>query len=241
MPQKDTLVIIPAFNEEDSIGLVLKNLPRQRVQAVIVVNNGSTDQTKQRALAHGALVVDEPRRGYGRACLTGIEKAYGLESKASFIAFLDGDFSDDPRDLTSLLEEIDRGYDLVIGSRTQGGAQRGALLPQAIFGNWLATTIMKFFWSPRGFFFTDLGPFRVMRATSLRELQMRDEDFGWTVEMQAKALLKGLKCSEICVSYKKRVGVSKITGTFKGSLRAGYKILKTLFALKISSYWSSQK
>ncbi len=235
LKEKDTVIIIPAFNEEASIVFVLKNLPRERLLEVIVVNNQSTDQTKKKALAYGALVIDEPQQGYGKACLKGIEKAY--QYKPVNIAFIDADFSDNPSELELLLEELDKGYDLVIGSRTRGKAQPGSLLPQAIFGNWLATSLMRLFFG--GHAFTDLGPFRIIKTKSLKTLKMVDKDFGWTVEMQAKALIQGLKCSEISVSYKQRIGVSKITGTLEGTLKAGYKILMTLFILWLKSKFST--
>ena len=227
LDQKDTVVIIPAFNEEKSIGLVLDHIPRERVMEVIVVDNNSFDSTAARAKAHGARVIFEERRGYGQACLTGIATA--LEYNPKNIAFLDGDYSDTPEELSELLEELDQGHDMVIGSRTRGKAEENALLPQAVFGNWLATSLMRLFFG--GYSFTDLGPFRVIKTDSLKALRMADTNFGWTVEMQAKALIHKLRCSEIAVSYKKRIGVSKITGTISGTFKAGYKILFTIFAL----------
>lgn len=231
-PERDTIVVIPAFNEEASIGLVLKELPRERLLEVIVVNNNSTDNTAEVAASNGAKVLLEERMGYGQACLTGISQAYTYNPK--IIAFIDGDFSDFPGELTDLLKEIDQGSDLVIGSRTRGKAEAGALLPQAIFGNWLATTLMKLFF--KGLPFTDLGPFRAIKVDKLKELSMADTNFGWTVEMQVKALIHGLKCSEISVGYKKRIGVSKITGTIQGTIKAGYKILGTIFWLRLRSF-----
>ncbi len=226
--QKDTIVIIPAFNEEKSIGLVLDQIPRERVEKIIVVNNNSTDQTESQALAHGAEVIFEGTPGYGNACLKGI--AHLKDKPPKNVAFLDGDFSDDPRELSILLLELDRGHDLVIGSRNRGKAQKGSLLPQAIFGNWLATSLLRLFFG--GHAFTDLGPFRVIRYQALMDIRMEDRTFGWTVEMQAKALIYRLRCSEIAVSYKQRIGVSKITGTLKGTILAGHKIIQTLFILK---------
>ncbi|NOY63473.1 MAG: glycosyltransferase family 2 protein [Gammaproteobacteria bacterium] len=227
---KDTVVVIPAFNEEASIGLVLDDIPMARVIRVIVVNNGSTDRTAMVARAHGALVVDEARKGYGQACLTGIAAAADYEPRN--IAFLDGDYSDEPAELSSLLDALDRGAEMVIGSRTLGRAETGALLPQAVFGNWLATRLMRALFG--GYRFTDLGPFRVIKHDKLQQLSMADTNFGWTVEMQAKALAYGLKCSEVSVTYRKRVGVSKITGTVKGTFMAGYKIIYTLFRLRFT-------
>jgi glycosyltransferase involved in cell wall biosynthesis len=234
--KKDTLIIIPAFNEEKSLPLVLQNIPMERVLEVVVVNNASTDKTPELARANGARVLDEPQQGYGKACLTGL--SYGFKQDVSYIAFLDGDFSDNPQELNLLLQEIDQGHDLVIGSRTLGKAQKGALLPQAIFGNFLSTWLMKIFFG--GFSFSDLGPFRIIRKDKLKELNMRDEDFGWTVEMQAKALIHQLSCSEVSVSYKKRIGVSKITGTIKGTFKAGHKILWTIFSLWTKSLFQKR-
>lgn len=230
-PEADTVVVIPAFNEEESIGLVLDGLPKERLLEVIVVNNNSTDKTAEMAINHGAKVILEERMGYGQACLSGIELAYTYDPK--IIAFIDGDFSDFPKELSDLLAEVDKGADMVIGSRTRGKAEPGALLPQAIFGNWLATTLMRLFFS--GLPFTDLGPFRAIRTEKLKEIKMADTNFGWTVEMQVKALIHKLNCSEISVGYKKRIGVSKITGTLKGTFKAGYKILGTIFWLKLRS------
>ena len=225
--EKDTLVIIPAFNEESSLPLVLRDIPKERVREIIVVNNGSTDRTPEVAEENGATVLHESQKGYGKACLTGL--TYAFKQNISNIAFLDGDYSDNPKELTLLLKEIDSGFDLVIGSRTLGKAEKDALLPQAIFGNFLATRLMKLFFG--GFAFSDLGPFRIIRKNKLQELSMKDEDFGWTVEMQVKALIHQLSCTEVSVSYKKRIGVSKITGTIKGTFKAGHKILYTIFSL----------
>lgn len=233
-PERDTVVVIPAFNEEASISYVLDELPKERILEVIVVNNNSSDNTADIAAKHGAKVIFEERMGYGQACLTGIELAYSYNPK--IIAFIDADFSDFPHELPLLLEQVDDGADLVIGSRTRGKAEDGALLPQAIFGNWLATTLMKIFFS--GYKFTDLGPFRAIKTDKLKQIQMKDTNFGWTVEMQVKALIHKLKCSEISVGYKKRIGVSKITGTLKGTVKAGYKILGTIFWLWLLSFGS---
>lgn len=223
------LVTIPAFNEQDSIGKVLADIPEGLIQEVVVVNNGSTDNTKTEAKAHGAAVIDEPIRGYGRACLKGIEYAKGLSDEPDIIVFLDGDYSDFPGEMTELVAPIiKRGYDMVIGSRTLGKADPGALLPQARFGNALATFLIRILY---GMKFTDLGPFRAIKFERLVELEMADKSFGWTVEMQVKAAKKGYKCTEVPVSYRKRIGVSKITGTLSGSFKAGYMILWTIFKL----------
>lgn len=221
---KDTVIIIPAFNEEHSIGLVLDAIPRDRVLEVIVVNNNSWDKTAHVAKSHGARVLFEGNRGYGQACLTGIKSAYLYNPKN--IVFLDADYSDFPQDMKGLLSEIDQGFDMVIGSRTRGGAEENSLLPQAIFGNWLATSLLRLCFG--GYAFTDLGPFRAIKTDALKLLEMKDTNFGWTVEMQAKALIYKLKCQEVSVRYRKRIGVSKITGTIQGTFKAGYKILFTI-------------
>jgi glycosyltransferase involved in cell wall biosynthesis len=218
------VVIIPAFNEEKSIGLVLRDIPRQLVDAVIVVDNGSRDRTAELARLGGAEVVRETRRGYGSACLAGIEHAKHKNPDA--VVFLDADFSDHPQELIGLLEKIEDGFDLVIGSRTRGKAEPGALLPQARWGNWLAVSLIKWLF---GFRYTDLGPFRAVKWDKLLALDMQDRNFGWTVEMQVKAVKEGLRIAEVPVSYRKRIGVSKVTGTISGAIKAGYKIIFTIF------------
>lgn len=219
------LVVIPAFNEERSIGRVVADVPCAWVHEVVVVDNASTDATAAVARAAGATVVEEPRRGYGNACLRGI--AYARTRHPDVIVFLDGDYSDHPEELPSLIAPIHSGKaDFVVGSRMRGARARGALLPQAIAGNWLACTLMRLIWGAR---WSDLGPFRAIRADALDRLGMQDRTFGWTIEMQIRALEAGLRCVEVPVSYRKRVGESKITGTFTGTLRASYKILWTIF------------
>lgn len=215
-------VIIPAFNEERAIGKVLDEIPSS-IAEIIVVDNGSTDGTAAVAQARGATVVREPIKGYGRACLRGIAALQDPD----IVVFLDGDYSDFPGEMPSLYEPIAAGHaDLVIGSRVLGERERGALLPQARFGNWLATRLIRWLF---GVSFTDLGPFRAIGCGALRRLNMRDCDFGWTVEMQVKAARIGLRCAEVPVRYRKRIGTSKISGTVSGSLRAGHKILWTIF------------
>jgi glycosyltransferase involved in cell wall biosynthesis len=220
-----TFVVIPAYNEETSIGQVVRAIPRSEVDEIIVVDNGSSDRTADAARDAGALVLTEPRKGYGHACLKGI--AFAQSQDAEVIAFLDGDYSDYPEELPAVLHPIRReGYDLVIGSRMIGAREPGAMLPQAVFGNWLAGTLIRLFW---GYRFTDLGPFRAIRVDALKRLSMSDPTYGWTVEMQIKAAKLGLKCTEVPVRYRKRIGTSKVTGTVAGSLNASVKILYTIF------------
>ena len=215
-------VIIPAFNEERAIGKVLDDIPR-RVAEVIVVDNGSTDATAAVAQSRGAVVVHEPTRGYGQACLRGLSAL----STTDIVVFLDGDYSDFPEEMPNLYEPIATGAaDLVIGSRVLGQREKGALLPQARFGNWLSTRLISWLFDVS---FTDLGPFRAIDYTALERLEMCDRDFGWTVEMQVKAARLKLRCMEVPVRYRKRIGTSKISGTLSGSVRAGYKILWTIF------------
>lgn len=216
-------VVIPAHNEEAAIGRVLAAIPRCLVGQVIVVDNGSTDATASRARSMGATVVREERRGYGRACLAGIA-ALG---NPDIVVFLDGDFSDYPEEMPALIAPLLEGNaDLVIGSRTLGKRQRGAILPQARLGNVLATRLIRGFF---GVAFTDLGPFRAIRFDALNRLNMEDCDFGWTVEMQVKAARMGMRVAEVPVRYRRRIGDSKISGTIRGSIGAGCKILLTIF------------
>ena len=219
----DISVIIPAFNEEASIEKVIADIPKAQVKEIIVVDNASTDRTAEIARSAGAVVVRERRRGYGYACLAGIAAVDSPE----IVVFLDGDYSDFPSEMTSLVEPIRSGEaEMVIGSRTRGVREKGALLPQARIGNALATFLIRLLFGVR---YTDLGPFRAIRYDRLLEMDMQDKTFGWTVEMQVKAAKMGLQVREVPVSYRKRVGKSKITGTLKGTLLAGYKILTTIF------------
>ncbi|MCA9732013.1 glycosyltransferase [candidate division KSB1 bacterium] len=225
MNRQNIIIIIPAFNEEQSIAHVLGNLPRHMYTHIIVVDNGSTDNTAKIAAEMGAIVVYEPQLGYGQACLTGIKTASNLEP--DIIVFLDGDYSDFPEQIDEVLQPIlHENAELVIGSRTKGKSEKGALLPQARFGNWLASWLIKILWN---YCYTDLGPFRAITWEGLSRLKMEDTNFGWTVEMQIKALMAGLRVVEVPVNYRKRIGDSKVTGTFSGSVRAGYKILWTIF------------
>jgi glycosyltransferase involved in cell wall biosynthesis len=218
--------IIPVLNEAESLGTVLGLLPSPPVRRVIVADNGSTDATARIAREGGATVVFEPRRGYGAACLKGI--AALAPDPPDVVLFLDGDLSDDPTEAPAVLEPILEGRaDLVIGSRALGISEPGALTPHARFGNWLATRLLGALYGAR---YTDLGPFRAIRYGSLLALGMKDRDFGWTVEMQLKAARHGLRHTEVPVRYRRRKGRSKISGTVWGSVRAGVKILSTVFA-----------
>ena len=216
-------IIIPAYNEESSIGLVLDALPQEKIHEIIVVDNGSTDATARVAQEHGARVVKEPRKGYGSACLKGIDEL----DAPDIVVFIDGDFSDFPEEIVLLISPIETGEkDFVLGSRMILPKSQSALLPQARYGNRLAVFLIKLFFKHE---FTDLGPFRAIRYSSLMSIGMKDMDFGWTVEMQIKAVRNGLRIREVPVNYRKRVGISKITGTVLGTFRAGTKIIYTIF------------
>lgn len=220
-------VIIPAFNEENAVGKVIGDIPKDQVSEVIVVNNASTDRTEKTARALGATVLNEPEKGYGNACLKGIRYLANHGTKPDVVVFLDADYSDYPEELPMLVEPIASGtHDLVIGSRTLGERESGSMTIPQVFGNWLATTLLKLLYGAN---FTDLGPFRAIRYSSLIQLNMQDKTFGWTVEMQLKAIKKHLKYMEVPVSYRVRTGKSKISGTVRGTIMAGYKILWTIF------------
>ncbi len=226
----DIRVIIPAFNEADSIAAVIKEIPNS-VTEIIVVNNNSSDDTVINAEKAGATVLTEDRRGYGYACLKGMDYIAKQSNPPSIIVFIDGDYSDYPEELDKIVEPIlKNGYDFVIGARVKRLREEGSMTPQQIFGNWLATFLMKLFF---GATFTDLGPFRAIKYDKLLDLQMEDKTYGWTVEMQLKALKKKLSYVEIPVRYKKRIGVSKVSGTVKGSIFAGIKILGWIFKYSI--------
>jgi glycosyltransferase involved in cell wall biosynthesis len=221
-------VVIPALNEEESISLVLRDLPN--VRTVFVVDNGSTDQTAEVANSHGATVVSEPQRGYGAACLAGLkeirERVRAGNARPDIVAFVDADYSDHPQYLTELVREIaDNKYDFVLGSRLLGEREPGAMPPQSVYGNKLACFLMRIFFGGN---YTDLGPFRAISYSALQHIEMSDKNFGWTIEMQIKATRAQLKTIEIPVPYRKRVGTSKISGTLSGSFKAGTKILYTI-------------
>lgn len=220
----DVAVLIPALDEEGAIARVVREALAAGASRVLVVDNGSRDDTVNRARAAGARVVREPRRGYGSACLRGIQE-YEADPP-DILVFLDGDYSDFPEDLPTLVRPIEEGRaELVVGSRILGGAPRDAMVPQARFGNWLASRLLRTLY---GVHYTDLGPFRAIRWETLGRLGMRDPDFGWTVEMQVKAAKLRVPYCEVPVRYRPRVGVSKISGTVKGTIRAGHKILWTI-------------
>jgi glycosyltransferase involved in cell wall biosynthesis len=223
------VLIIPALNEEPAIGGTLDRVPPDLYQVIIVADNGSQDRTAEVARMRGATVVSEPERGYGAACLRAIR---ALPEGIDAVVFMDADASDDPAEAALLLEPICAGRaDLVLGSRTLGRAEAGALAPHQILGNRLATWLIRALFGHR---YTDLGPFRAIRADALRKLGMRDRNYGWTIEMQIKALRQGLRVLEVPVSYRRRVGVSKISGNWRASLAAGAKIIWTVLRLWIS-------
>ena len=223
-------VVIPALNEAKAIAKVIEAIPGW-VDQIVVADNGSEDETPEIARRLGATVTHQPEGAYGAACLAGIA---ALEP-CDVVVFVDGDYSDYPQQMDRLVDPIAAdGADLVIGSRPLGRCERGALTPQQRFGNRLACFLIKLFW---GFQYTDLGPFRAIRADALRLINMRDEAFGWTVEMQLRALQEGLKVLEVPVDYRARIGHSKISGTLKGTILAGHAILGTIF----KTAWRSRR
>lgn len=224
--EPDIKVIIPAFNEADSIAEVICDIP-DSVSETIVVNNNSSDKTVENAQAAGATVLTENRKGYGYACLKGMDYIAQQSKTPDIIVFIDGDYSDYPEELDKVVAPIiEDDIDFVIGARVQRLREDGSMTPQQVFGNWLATFLMKLLFGAR---FTDLGPFRAIKYDKLLTLAMEDKTYGWTVEMQLKALKKNLTYTEIPVRYKKRIGVSKVSGTVKGSIFAGIKILGWIF------------
>lgn len=214
-------VIIPALNEEAALPSVLCDIPRPPVRRVVVADNGSTDRTAARALENGAELVHEPERGYGAACLKAL--AHLADDPPDIVVFLDGDYSDHPDEIEALIAPIlARDAELVIGSRAHGSRERGALSPQQRVGNAIACRALRLFYGVR---YSDLGPFRAIRWQTLQALGMVDRNYGWTVEMQIKAAKRGVRYCEVPVSYRRRIGVSKVSGTLRGSLGAGAKIL----------------
>ena len=205
----------------------MNDIPKHFIRDIIVCNNGSTDRTAQVAAAAGATVVNQPKKGYGNACLKGMEYIAQKTIKPDIIVFLDADYSDHPEEMTLVVAPITEGVaDLVIGSRALGARESGSMTPQQVFGNWLATRLIQLFFNTS---FTDLGPFRAIRYDKLLDINMIDKNFGWTVEMQVKAAKRKLRCVEIPVTYRRRIGVSKVSGTLKGTVLAGYKIILTIF------------
>jgi len=219
-------VIIPAFNEEKSIAKVIAEIP-DFVEEIVVVNNNSTDQTAQVATKAGANVLTEKSKGYGYACLKGIDYLSQKDKTPDILVFLDGDFSDFPQELTKIIQPIiDGRVDFVVGARVKELRASGSLTPQQVFGNWLACFLMKILYQSS---FTDLGPFRAIRWETLENLKMSDKTYGWTIEMQLKVLRQKISYQEVPVSYKKRIGVSKVSGTVKGTIFAGVKIIGWIF------------
>jgi glycosyltransferase involved in cell wall biosynthesis len=219
-------VVLPALDEAGSLPLVIGDLPRDRVRSIVVADNGSTDGTGEVARALGCLVVREPRRGYGSACLAGLAAVGRQTPLPDAVVFLDADHSDHGDELPDLLAPIESGRaDLVVGSRALGRSERGALYPQQRFGNALAAFLMRRLY---GVTVTDLGPFRAVRWEALSRIGMEDRDYGWTAEMQVKAFKLGLRYAEVPVSYRRRVGRSKIAGTARGTVLAGAKIVSTI-------------
>lgn len=229
LPKSQAVLVIPALDEEAAIGSTLERVPRGLYREVIVVDNGSRDRTAEIAASKGARVVREPERGYGAACLRALSH---LPGGIDTVVFMDADGSDEPAEATLLLEPIYSGRaDIVLGSRTLGRCEHGALQPHQVWGNRLATFLVWLVYRHR---YTDLGPFRAIRLDALQRLDMRDRTYGWTIEMQIKSIRHRLRILEVPVSYRKRVGVSKISGNLSASLRAGIKIIWTVFRLALS-------
>ena len=220
-------VIIPAYNEENSVQKVISDFPENLVRDIVVVNNNSNDATAANAIAAGATVIHENFQGYGAACLKGLEFIAAKKIKPDIIVFIDADYSDHPEQITALIKPIlQDDYDMVIGSRALGKKDKGSMTIQQQFGNILATALIRLFYKTH---YTDLGPFRAIKYASLVKLNMKDKTYGWTVEMQLKASKQKMKIIEVPVDYRKRIGFSKISGTVKGTVMAGYKIISTIF------------
>lgn len=219
-------VIIPAVNEGDSIAKVVSELP-DSVSEVIVVNNGSVDDTVENAQKAGATVLTEEQRGYGFACLKGLDYVSKQSKQPDIIVFIDGDYSDYPEELDKVVAPIlEQNIDFVVGARKKSLREPGSMTPQQVFGNQLATFLMRLFFGAK---FTDLGPFRAIKYEKLKALEMQDKTYGWTVEMQLKVLRKKMSYIEVPVRYKRRIGISKVSGTVKGTIFAGIKILGWIF------------
>jgi len=225
--QAKIVVIIPAYNEENSIAKVINDIPVGLVDEVIVVNNNSNDATETHARGAGATILRETRPGYGYACLKGMDYISKMNPLPGIVVFIDADYSDYPEEMPIVINPIIyAGMDIVIGSRALGNREKGSMTIPQVTGNWLATQLLKIFYGVR---YTDLGPFRAIRYDKLMEINMQDTTYGWTVEMQLKAAKLNMKITEVPVSYRKRIGVSKISGTIKGTVLAGYKIITTIF------------
>ncbi len=221
------IVIIPAYNEAQSIANVINDIPKNIVSEIIVVNNNSTDNTTQNAQKAGATVLLETQRGYGYACLKGMAYIDEQNLNPDIVVFLDGDYSDYPEQIIEVIAPIvNDDYDFVIGSRNNNQRAKNSMTPQQIFGNWLATFLMKLFFNAK---FTDLGPFRAIKYNKLLALNMSDKTYGWTVEMQLKAVKNNFSYIEVPVKYRERIGISKVSGTLKGTIFAGIKILTWIF------------
>lgn len=220
-------VIIPAYNEQLSVGKVIQDIPGDWVSEIIVINNTSTDATAKVARDAGATVLNEHRKGYGNACLKGMQYVANQSTHPDIIVFMDADYSDHPEELPKVVQPIlDGKADFVIGSRALGNREKGSMTIQQIFGNWLATRLMFLFFGVK---YSDLGPFRAIKYPALLDLNMNDKTYGWTVEMQIKAAKNKLAYTEVPVTYRRRIGVSKVSGTVKGTVLAGYKIISTIF------------
>ncbi len=227
MEELSVYVIIPALNEQNAVAQVVSEIPKSLVTEVIVVDNGSSDDTFHAAQKAGATALLEPKKGYGQACIKGIDYVIEKAKPEDIVVFIDGDYSDYPEEMKNLLLPIQNNdADLVIGSRALGERESGSMTYPQRFGNWLATTLMRWIY---GVSFTDLGPFRAIRFDSLIKLGMKDTNYGWTIEMQIKASKMHMRSIEVPVNYRKRIGISKVSGTVKGTILAGYKILWTIF------------
>jgi glycosyltransferase involved in cell wall biosynthesis len=219
-------VIIPAMNEAEAVARVIADIPPGIAAEIIVVNNNSSDATAEIARGCGATVIDEPRQGYGFACIRGVDYLAAQTIKPDIVVFLDADYSDYPGEMTELVRPItEQNYDLAIGCRSVLKRDPGVMPVQQIWGNWLATSLIKMFYGVK---FNDLGPFRAIKFNDLIALKMKDRTYGWPVEMQLKSIKRGLRICEVPVSYRARIGKSKISGTVRGTFLAGYKIISTI-------------